>query len=140
MILLQRLCSFRLPIEEMVEIYTLYIRSILESSAVVWHSSITQAEQTSIERVQKVALKIILKSDYESYDSALVLTGLDTLHHRRNILCKKFAQNCLKNPKTKSMFPLNPSSRNHVKFHVQHATTSKFMDSAIPCMQILLNE
>ena len=53
MILLQRLYSFRLPIEEMVEIYTLYIRSILESSAVVWHSSITQAEQTLIERVKQ---------------------------------------------------------------------------------------
>ena len=121
----------------------MYIRSSLESSAAVWHSSITQAEQTLIERDQKVALKIIPQSDYESYDSAIILTGLDTLHHRRNILCKKFRQNCLKNPKTKSMFPLNPSSlnsRNYEKFHVQHATTSRLRDSAIPFMQRLLNE
>ena len=143
MILLQRLYSFRLPIEEMVEIYTLYIRSILESSAVVWHSGITQAEQTAIERVQKVALKIILQSEYESYESALNLTGLNTLHQRRNVLCKKFAKSCLKNEKTKSMFPLNPSSlnsRNFETFYVQPATTSRLMDSAIPFMQRLLNE
>ena len=143
MILLQRLYSFQLPIEEMVEIYTLYIRSILESSAVVWHSSITQMEQNELERVQKVALKIILQSEYESYENALNLTGLDTLHQRRNVLCKKFAQSCLKNEKTRSMFPLNPSSlnsRNHETFYVQPATTSRLKDSAIPFMQRLLNE
>ena len=67
--------------------YTLYIRFILESSAVVWHSAITQAEETDIERVQKVALRVILKSDYESYEEALLLTGLDTLEQRRTILC-----------------------------------------------------
>ena len=71
MILLHRLYEFGLPTEEMVNIHTLYIRSILESSAVVWHSAITQAEETDIERVQKVALKVILKSDYESYENAL---------------------------------------------------------------------
>ena len=42
MILLHRLYEFGLPTEEMINIYTLYIRSILESSAVVWHCGITQ--------------------------------------------------------------------------------------------------
>ena len=59
---------------EMLEIYTLYIRSILESSAVVWHSSITQAEVIQIERVQKVALRIILRDEYENYSQALQLS------------------------------------------------------------------
>ena len=54
MILLHRLFKFKMPTEDMIEIYTLYIRSILESSAVVWHSSITQEEVIELERVQKV--------------------------------------------------------------------------------------
>ena len=39
MVLLHNLFDFGLPITEMINIYILYIRSILESSAVVWHSS-----------------------------------------------------------------------------------------------------
>ena len=54
MLLLHKLYEFQMPIDEMTEIYTLYIRSIIESSAVVWHSSITQGEVLQIERVQKL--------------------------------------------------------------------------------------
>ena len=80
--------DFGLQMEDMLDIYILYIRSILESSAVVWHSSIPQAEITAIERVQKVALRIILDDEYESYDHALRVTGLPTLKERRTNLCK----------------------------------------------------
>ena len=142
MLLLHRLYEFKMPIEEMTEIYTLYIRSILESSAVVWHSSITQGEEIEIERVQKVALKTILNNDYENYESALSLTGLQTLKQKRIFLCKKFALNCTKNEKTCKMFPLNPSSvdtRHHEKYFVQPASTSRLADSAIPYMQRLIN-
>ena len=89
MILLHRLFKFKMATEDMIEIYTLYIRSILESSAVVWHSSITQEEEIVLERVQKVALHIILNTNYDNYENALSLTGLTTLKERRVILCKK---------------------------------------------------
>ena len=91
MIILHNLFQFCLPISELVNIYILYIRSDLESSAVVWHSSITKLEDNQIERVQKTALKIILAERYEDYTTALIETGLDTLSQRRKILCKKFA-------------------------------------------------
>ena len=57
--MLHKLFDFGLQMEDMLQIYILYIRSILESSAVVWHSSITRAEIIAIEQVQKVALRII---------------------------------------------------------------------------------
>ena len=99
MLMLHKLYDFQLPVYEMLNIYILYIRSILESSAVVWHSTITQSEQMEIERVQKVALRIILDSDYDNYGNALELTGLETLHDRRIILCRKFAKQSAKNEK-----------------------------------------
>ena len=43
----------------------------------------------------------------------------------------------------KHMFPINPSSvdtRNHEKFYVQPARTSRLADSAIPYVQRLFNE
>ena len=143
MVMLHKLYAFGLPVQEMIDIYILYIRSILEYSAVVWHSRLTQCEEMEIERVQKVALKIILNSDYECYDQALAVTGLQNLFERRVTLCKKFATQCLKSEKTRDMFPLNPSSvdtRNHEKYFVQPATTGRLADSAIPYMQRLLNQ
>ena len=130
MILLHKLFEFDLSLPDMINIYTLYIRSILESSAVVWHSDITKSEQKDIERVQKVALRIILNEEYEDYPTALATTGLLSLSDRRTFLCKNFAENCTKSDKMCHMFPLNPSTT----YYVQPASTGRLKDSAIPYM------
>ena len=122
MILLHKLFEFGLPLSEMINIYILFIRSILESSAVVWHSSITKEEIREIERVQKVALRVILDEEYEDYFTALKTTGLPTLYQRRELLCKKFATNCTTNPNMAHMYPLNESDVNTKdleKYYVQ---------------------
>ena len=82
--------------EDMIEIYIICIRSVVEQSAVVWDSSLTGGEQLDLERVQKVALCIILKNDYTSYSDALEITGLDTLKSRSKKLCHNFAKMCEK--------------------------------------------
>ena len=141
--ILQKLYSFNVSTDDLVEIYVLYIRSILEFNCQVWHHSLTDLDSESIERVQKVACRIILKSNYEHYSEALANLGLETLKDRRSKLCIKFAVQCVKNPKTTSMFPLNNSVeyslRNRETFHVQPARTSRLRDSAIPQMQRALN-
>ena len=76
MIILHKLYEFNLPHEELVNIYILFIRSMVEYACVVWHSSITEEENLSIERIQKTALRIILKEQYSNYNSALQITGL----------------------------------------------------------------
>ena len=55
MLILHNLSKFHLPLEDLVTVYVLYIRSVLEQSAVVWHSAITKGEQLDLERVQKCA-------------------------------------------------------------------------------------
>ena len=45
--------------EELKNIYILFIRSILEQSAAVWHSSLTEENKNNLERVQKSAVRII---------------------------------------------------------------------------------
>ena len=83
-------------------IYILYIRSILEQSCVVWHSSLTQDNENDLERVQKAAVKVILGKEYpENYEQALVRADLDTLKERRTKLCKEFAKNVYKMKKLK---------------------------------------
>ena len=107
MIILHKLYEFNIPVEEMITIYILFIRSILEYSCVIWHSSITVEECVSLERVQKTALRIILKNDYHDYFTALKLTHLQTLKERRKCLSLTFAKKCLKSEKSADMFPRN---------------------------------
>ena len=142
MIILQRLYSFGLPKEELINIYILYIRSVVENCAVVWHSSLSKENEVFLERVQKVALRIIFKDCYENYENALQISGLETLTQRRTNLCLKFATKCVKNPATKDMFPLNNNVRKtrvSEKYYVQPARTDRLKMSAVPFMQRLLN-
>ena len=140
--ILTNLFQFSIPKHELVNIYKLYIRSVVEQSCVVWHSSLTKGEILDIERVQKVALRIILKQEYISYENALNSCGLKTLSERRCDLALRFARKCTVNPKTTDMFPPNKQERiTRVtgKFEVTRAKTVRLAKSAIPYMQNLLN-
>ena len=141
--ILHKLASFKVSVQDMKEIYILYIRSILEFNCQVWHFSLTDDDRMYIERVQKVACRLILQSEYDCYERALKTLNLESLDSRRSALCLRFAKKCSANPKSASMFPLNPSPRYTLrkpeKFLVQRSRTSRLKYSAIPQMQRLLN-
>ena len=137
--LLKKLYEFNVPKSDLVLIYTLYVRSILEFNCCVWHFNLTKAQEEDLERVQKVACKIILKDQYQSYEDALTHLRLENLSLRRRKLCKKFALNSLKFDKSKDMFPRD-YSRNKNSYKVNFARHSRLLNSAIPQMQRLLNE
>ena len=143
MIILRNLSSFHVPIPELVNIYCLYIRSVAEQSSVVWSSSITSGEEYDLERIQKVALRIILGEKYVDYKNALNITNLQTLQARREMLSQRFAVKCTKNIRTKDMFPLavnNVNTRNSERYQVTKARTNRLYVSAIPSMQRKLNQ
>ena len=105
--ILRRVSSFGAPIEDLKDIYVLFVRSLLEQSAVVWHSSLTKENEQDLERVQKNAFRIILKNNYQTYKKALAKLGMETLNERRETLCLNFAKKCTKNSRTSHMFPKN---------------------------------
>ena len=87
---------------------------------------------------------MILGDKYKSYEEALKTIRIDSLAERRQKICLKFAQQCLRNEKLRDMFPRNLSDhmmkkRNAEKFIVTKALTERFRKSAIPSMQRLLN-
>ena len=128
--ILHKLVDFSVPEKDLVNIYILYIRSVLEYSCQVWHSSLTFENLTDLERVQKNALKIILKEEYVSYENALEKVKLDCLVERREQLYLKFAKSTLKSDPVKDMFPLNDvnyqvETRNKEKFKVAMAHTER---------------
>ena len=142
--LLRKVASFTSSISDKKTIYIQYVRSILEQSCVVWHSSLTQENREDLERVQKSAVRIIIGKNYESYEDGLRKAGLESLEDRRENLCSKFANKCLKNEKTKTMFPLRikthkMEARREEIFTVNFANTERLKISSIPYMQNELN-
>ena len=105
--LVRKVASFGTSVDDLKTIYFLFIRSLLEQSATVWHSGLTEENSNDLERVQKSALKIILGEKYISYENALLRLNMESLKERIEHLCTSFALKCLKNPKTKDMFPKN---------------------------------
>ena len=76
MSILSNLLSFSVPLHELIHIYILYIRSVVEQACIVWHSSLTKGESLDLERIQKVALRIILGDSYRTYEEALKTCNL----------------------------------------------------------------
>ena len=58
--------SFTSNVNDLKNIHFTFIRSILEKSAVVWHSSLSKRNRLTLERVKKAAVKIILKTDIQT--------------------------------------------------------------------------
>ena len=142
---LHRAAKFTKNIPDLKKIYMLQIRSKLEQSAVVWHSSLTRKNSDDLERVQKSALKLILKERYFDYKNALKVVKLDTLEERRQKLCLKFAKACVRHEKLSDMFPKQRNGhhmdmRHNNKFIVKKARTERLQRSAILNMQRLLNK
>ncbi|KAI8502148.1 hypothetical protein Bbelb_197360 [Branchiostoma belcheri] len=92
---LRRLKHFHLDIEDLVSVYTTYIRPITEYATPVWHSGLTTSQSDRIERIQRRAVRIILGPDYSNYAEACSQLGLSTLHERREELTLKFARSLL---------------------------------------------
>ena len=130
--------------EDLIEIYTLFIRSRAEYVSVVWHSSLTVDQTRKIENIQKTSLKIILGQDYIDYPTALEWCGLTELSVRRQNRCLAYAKTSLKYPVGQRMFPLNQQQdqnvRSREKFEVNFAHTEGYRHSAVPYCQRLLNE
>ena len=131
-------------VKQLLRIFELKVRTLLEFSAPVFHFSLTKEQSQKIELVQKKALAIILGNRYHSYKVALQQTKLERLDLRREKLCYKFALKCTKNPRHSEMFPLNPHIRKNMRkpklYKEFNCKTIRFYKSAVPYMTWLLNK
>ena len=127
--------------DDILYFYYMKIRSVLESSCVVFHSMLTKDDINDIERVQKIVLKIILDDKYLDYHKSCLLLDVQSLQVRRVKLSLNFGLNCIQSEKYKHMFKLNTytSIRNPDKFDVPFAKTSRYFDSPMLYITRLLN-
>ena len=71
MVLLRKLAEFGAPTSDLKTINISFIRIILEQSAVVWHSGLTEENKADMSRVQKTACKVMLRGRYTNYKRSL---------------------------------------------------------------------
>ena len=143
--LLFKAAKFTNSKEDLKSIYVTYVRSVIEQSAVVWHSSLSMKNMKDLERVQKAAVRVIMGKEYSTYKEGLKNLNLNNLKLRRKNLCLSFAKKCIKNEKVKNMFPLRKvihgmKKRKSRKFQNVKTCTNRYKKSAIPYMAKLLND
>lgn len=139
--LLRRMVKLGLDIYQMFNVYCKEVRSILELAVPVWHPGLTKKNTDDIERIQRVAFKIILQNQYRSYSVACRAFSTLTLEERRENLSLKFAR---KNLKSKHPFfkKVNSSVNTRSKKNLvqeYRCRTSRYKKSSLPYLSKLLN-
>ena len=142
--MLKRLKQMGASIPTLIDVYTKHVRSVLEFAAVVWNSSLTQDNITTIERVQKCAFSVILGARYNSYKEACDFLKMESLSKRRQTLSRKFAIKSSKHSIHSKWFNLyQGETRTRTEKPVYKPVlgrTERLLKSAIPFLTNLLNE
>jgi hypothetical protein len=102
--LLRRLKKLNLDTELILDFYLKEIRPLAEHGVAIWNSGLTKGQVIDLEKIQKIALRIILGEDYISYDVAYTLMKILPLEYRRTDLCTTFATKLFLSPRSGEFF------------------------------------
>ena len=138
--MLRRMRKLPFTIHQMFDFYTKEIRSIVELAVPVWHPGLTVKQTNDIERIQKVAMKVILQDNYTTYQSACDMFMTQTLQLRREKLCLTFARKNIKSGNSLFMrINTNSQTRSNQLVREYKCNTSRFQKTSLPYMAKLLN-
>ena len=144
--ILHRAKKFRFTTKSLLTLYTWYIRTGIEYAAPVWHSALTQAQRSRLERVQRRCFRIILGREYESYGQALTRLGCSTLEERREMLTRRFGKSLLRSPQHRDLLPPTVgqihgrNTRHRERLQPIQCTRQFYKQSTIPYIVSMLNE
>ena len=110
--LLRRMKLLNLEPQLIFDYFTKEVRPLVEQGVVDWNSGLTKAQRSDLERIQKVALKIILGDEYTSYDNACNYFNIGELNDRRLQLCTNFAVKLFKSDRRPEFFQPPDNSLN----------------------------
>ena len=141
--MLNALRNYAAPVGDMLTIFQIYIRPILEYACAVWHPALTKNQCYQLERIQKRTCKIILGNNYKDYESSLRELKITSLANRREELVLKFGQQVLNSEKHRHLLPEKRSNNHNLrhsnKFPQPLCNTNKYQKSTIPYIIKKLN-
>ena len=151
-----KLKQFGFKTEELLTLWKVSLRPIAEYAAPLWHPNLLECNIRTLEKLQKIALGLILGTIYIDhrryykvngkpvpYIEALKYCNLPTLSERREILTTNFALETYKSGLHTDFFEEenadrpNTRSKPIVKEHT--GNTSRLNRSAIPTMSKIIN-
>ena len=151
-----KLKEFGFKKEELLTLWKVVLRPIVEYAAPLWHSGLIESDIRKLERLQRKAIGLILGTiyiDYKryyrvngqpvSYKEALKHFDLPTLAERRETLATKFALDTFKSGSHCEFFEETnsnrPNTRSKPKFKVHPSKTTRCGKSAIPYLSKKIN-
>ena len=141
---LRTLKHHSLSFQDLVVVYTSFVRPVVEYAVPVWSGGLTKQQVKFIEQVQKRALRIILGASYSSYKNALLQSKLVSLEDRRVKLCLVFAKSMqIPSSKLHHLLPNCRScpyqTRNSTTIVEVRCRTTRFRNSPVPSLIRHLN-
>ena len=126
--------------EDLLCVYLLQIRVLLETAVSSWNGALTKINIGKLEKIQKSACRLILAQNYRGYKAALQTLKLPSLEDRRQKLCLSFARKASKSDKFKAWFP-EPKRKNRdtSKFFIPNTRTAALKKSPLIYLAELLN-
>ena len=140
---LRRMKSLQMDTFIIMDYYMKEVRVHLELAVPVWHSGLTLKLSADIERVQRIAVSILLGRYDFDYGRSCAMLGLKPLYIRREELCKRFAVKTTSSKcRHNDLFKIQTSGYNtrgqYYREHLCH--TSRFYKSALPYLTRTLNQ
>ena len=139
---LHRMKSLRMDTFTIMDYYIKEVRVHLELAVPVWHSGLTLKLSADIERVQPVAVSILLGHTEIDYGRSCALFGLKPLYVCRQELCEHFARRTVSaDCRHNDLFQLQNSGYNtRIEFYREYLChTNRFYKSALPYLTRTLN-
>ena len=130
---LRRMESLKVEESIILEVYLKEIRPLAEHGVAVWHSGLTLGQTRQLEKIQKVALHIILDDQKTSYQEKCQSLNLMTLAERRTELCINFAIKLAKSNLRSEFFTFLPEckrTRSKNKIVRENLTCTKRTENA----------
>ena len=140
---LRRMKALKVDSFTILDYYMKEIRVHMELAVPVWHSGLTVKLSADIERVQRVAVSIVLGRSEFKYDNACALLGLKPLFIRRKELCDRFSRKTASSKcRHSDLFQIQDSgydTRSH-NYREHLCYTTRFYKSALPYLTRSLNQ
>ena len=116
----------------------------LEMCCGVWHSSLTVAQRSSLEKAQRVAMAAMVGHWAPSLTDQLEDLGLERLFTRREDICRRFALRTASKSRHRDIFTLAPNglqrpNKKSLKYAEPKARTTTYRKSAVPYLTRILN-
>ena len=140
---IRRMKNLGLDMFTLVDYYMKEVRVHLELAVPVWHSGLTCKLSADIERVQRVAVNIMV--DNAHYEQACAMLGLKPLHVRRQELCERFAVHTASSKsRHNDLFELEKNGTHYTrsndsKFREHICNKTRFFKSPLPFLTRTLN-